>query len=146
MCGTCAVLPAVAVHPDTGRPCLNAQFISAASLVSGIERIGARYPAPMRALIKAYIRFQYRKPTVHYRSRPASGADFTAAERAEIDRAIHGAATVFTWRRGDMILIDNVRAAHGRLNVKGPRRILTALGDMYDVRAAAPAKVMAPAA
>jgi hypothetical protein len=37
-----------------------------------------------------------------------------------------------------MIVIDNVRAAHGRLNVKGPRRILTALGDLYDVRGAAP--------
>jgi alpha-ketoglutarate-dependent taurine dioxygenase len=132
------VLPAVAIHPDTGRRCLNAQFINAAALISGIERIAARYPAPLRALFKAYIRFQYRKPTVHYRSRPARGPDFTDAEMAAIDRAIHGASTVFTWRRGDMIVIDNVRAAHGRLNVKGPRRILTALGDMYDVRATMP--------
>jgi alpha-ketoglutarate-dependent taurine dioxygenase len=132
------VLPAVAIHPDTGRRCLNAQFINAAALINGIERIAARYPAPLRALFKAYIRFQYRKPTVHYRSRPASGPDFTDAEMAAIDRAIYGASTVFTWRRGDMIVIDNVRAAHGRLNVKGPRRILTALGDMYDVRATMP--------
>src|SRR6185503_12208058 len=63
------VLPAVARHPDTGRYCLNAQFVSAASLITGIERIARRYPAPLRALFKAYIRFQYRKPTVHYRSR-----------------------------------------------------------------------------
>lgn len=131
------VLPAVAHHPDTGRRCLNAQFVNAASLISGIDRIARRYPAPLRALFKAYIRFQYRKPTVHYRSRPASGPDFTSAEMEAIDRAIHGSSTVFNWRRGDMMVIDNVRCAHGRLNVKGPRRILTALGDMYDVRAAA---------
>jgi alpha-ketoglutarate-dependent taurine dioxygenase len=129
------VLPAVAVHPDTGRPCLNAQFINATSLISGIERIAGRYSAPMRLLFKAYIRYQYRKATVHYRSRPAAGPDFTAEETAAIDRAIHDSSTVFAWRRGDMIVIDNVRAAHGRLNVKGRRRILTALGDMYDVRA-----------
>lgn len=133
------VLPAVAIHPDTGRRCLNAQFINAHSLISGIARIAKRYPAPMRLLFNTYIRFQYGKPTVHYSSKPANGHDFTAAETAEIDRAIHGSSTVFKWRRGDMIVIDNVRAAHGRLNVKGPRRILTALGDMYDVRA--PVKV-----
>lgn len=139
------VLPAVAIHPDTGRHCLNAQFINARSLISGIARIARRYPAPMRMLFNAYIRFQYSKKTVHYRSRPADGPDFTAAETAAIDRAIHGASTVFTWRRGDMIVIDNVRAAHGRLNVKGPRRILTALGDMYDVRAPVPGTTKAAA-
>ena len=129
------VLPAVAIHPETGRRCLNAQFINAHSLISGIGRIAKRYPAPMRMLFNAYIRFQYGKATVHYRSRPANGPDFTAAESAAIDRAVHGASTVFAWRCGDMIVIDNVRAAHGRLNVQGPRRILTALGDMYDARA-----------
>jgi alpha-ketoglutarate-dependent taurine dioxygenase len=139
------VLPAVAIHPDTGRRCLNAQFINANSLISGIARIAKRYPAPLRMLFNAYIRFQYGKPTVHYRSKPATGPDFTAAETAEIDRAIHGSSTVFAWRRGDMIVIDNVRAAHGRLNVKGPRRILTALGDMYDVRAPLPEKAKAAA-
>lgn len=139
------VLPAVAIHPGTGRRCLNAQFINAHSLISGIARIAKRYPAPMRMLFNAYIRLQYSKPTVHYRSKPASGPDFTAAETAEIDRAINGSSTVFTWRRGDMIVIDNVRAAHGRLNVKGPRRILTALGDMYDVRAPVPEKTRAAA-
>jgi alpha-ketoglutarate-dependent taurine dioxygenase len=55
---------------------------------------------------------------------------------AHINAAIHGAATVFRWQRGDVIIIDNIRAAHGRLNVSGPRRILTALGDMYDVKSA----------
>lgn len=139
------VLPAVAIHPDTGRRCLNAQFINAGSLISGIARIAKRYPAPMRALFNAYIRFQYSKPTVHYRSKPAGGPDFTAAETAAIDRAIHGSSTVFAWRRGDMLVIDNVRAAHGRLNVKGPRRILTALGDMYDARAPVPEKTKAAA-
>ena len=41
------VLPAVAIHPDTGRRCLNAQFINAHSLISGIGRIAKRYPAPL---------------------------------------------------------------------------------------------------
>jgi hypothetical protein len=135
----------VAIDPDTGRRRLNAQFINAHSLISGIARIAKRYPAPMRLLFNAHIRFQYRKPTVHYRSRPAGGPDFTAAETAAIDRAIHGSSAVFKRRRGDMPVIDNVRAAHGRLDVKGSRRILTAHGDMYDMRAPVKAKEKAAA-
>ena len=30
--------------------------------------------------------------------------------------------------------IDNIRMAHGRLNVVPPRRIVAALGNLYDVR------------
>ena len=41
---------------------------------------------------------------------------------------------VFPWRTGDVVLVDNVMAAHGRNPFSGPRKILVALGDMksYD--------------
>jgi alpha-ketoglutarate-dependent taurine dioxygenase len=130
------VLPAVIEHPESGRKCLNAQFINGKILIAGIARIRDRYPFPVRHLFNAYIKMQFRKPTVHYRSTPATGPDFTDAEMDTINDAIHGASTIFRWQRGDMILIDNIRGAHARLNVKGERRILTALGDMYDVKSA----------
>lgn len=130
------VLPAVIRHPESGKKCLNAQFINGEILRAGIARIKDRYPFPVRHLFNAYIRMQFRKPTVHYRSTPAEGPDFTAAEMDAINHAIHGASTIYRWKRGDVIVIDNIRAAHARLNVKGERRILTALGDMYDVKSA----------
>ena len=130
------VLPAVIKHPESGKKCLNAQFINGKILMAGIARIRDRYPFPVRHLFNAYIRKQFRKPTVHYRSTPATGPDFTDAEMDVINDAIRGASTIFRWNRGDVIVIDNIRAAHGRLNVKGERRILTALGDMYDVKSA----------
>ena len=40
----------------------------------------------------------------------------------------------FPWRRGDILLVDNVLAAHGRNPFSGERKILVAMGEMtsYD--------------
>lgn len=34
---------------------------------------------------------------------------------------------LFRWRRGDLLVVDNVLTAHGRMPFKGPRRILVAM-------------------
>jgi alpha-ketoglutarate-dependent taurine dioxygenase len=36
----------------------------------------------------------------------------------------------FPWQKGDVVLIDNVLAAHARNPFAGPRKILVALGEM----------------
>jgi alpha-ketoglutarate-dependent taurine dioxygenase len=42
-------------------------------------------------------------------------------------------AVKFTWKKGDVLLIDNMQVAHGRLPYKGARKMLAALGDPYSV-------------
>jgi alpha-ketoglutarate-dependent taurine dioxygenase len=127
------IVPATVRHPLTGRLCLNAQFIRADAILWGMKRIHERYNPVALRLFDFYLRHIFRKETVPFRSHPDEGADFTDAEIATIMTVIYESATIFRWKRGDLMLIDNVRAAHGRLNVKGERRILTALGDFYDV-------------
>lgn len=124
-------LPAVMNHPVTGRASLNAQFINGFVLIEGIRRIRERYALPVRMFFEWYIRKQFKKPTVHYRSMPAEGPDFTPQEQETIANALYDSSTIFRWQQDDVLVIDNIRTAHGRLNVKGERSILTCLGDFY---------------
>lgn len=41
------------------------------------------------------------------------------------------AAVAFPWRRGDMLLLDNFLASHGREPFTGPRRIVVAMAELY---------------
>jgi alpha-ketoglutarate-dependent taurine dioxygenase len=129
------LLPAVIRHPRTGHACLNAQFIGPEGLLAGMRRVRERYARPVLWLFERYIRKEFRKPVVHYRSGPAEGPDFSDAEIRAILEAVFDHGTMFRWHRGDVIVLDNIRVSHGRMNVKGPRLILTSLGDMYDTLA-----------
>ncbi|WP_395603814.1 non-ribosomal peptide synthase/polyketide synthase [Pseudomonas sp. B21128] len=41
-------------------------------------------------------------------------------------------AVRFDWQKGDAILLDNMLVAHARDPFEGPRKIVVAMGDMYD--------------
>jgi alpha-ketoglutarate-dependent taurine dioxygenase len=56
--------------------------------------------------------------------------DGTPIERAtigQVRRVLWEEATIFGWQRGDLLLLDNLRIAHGRQPFRGDRRILAAL-------------------
>jgi alpha-ketoglutarate-dependent taurine dioxygenase len=42
------------------------------------------------------------------------------------------AKLVFPWRRGDVLMLDNMLVAHGRAPFKGPRRILVGMADPFE--------------
>jgi alpha-ketoglutarate-dependent taurine dioxygenase len=51
-------------------------------------------------------------------------------EVAEHLRACYAAETVmFTWQSGDLLMLDNMLAAHGRSSYRGPRRILVGMAE-----------------
>lgn len=41
-------------------------------------------------------------------------------------------AVRFDWQRGDVVMLDNMLAAHARDPYEGPRKIVVAMGDMFD--------------
>ncbi|MBV6662338.1 amino acid adenylation domain-containing protein [Pseudomonas yamanorum] len=41
-------------------------------------------------------------------------------------------AVRFDWQKGDVVLMDNMLAAHARDPFEGPRKIVVAMGDMFD--------------
>lgn len=46
--------------------------------------------------------------------------------------AYEACAVRFDWRRGDVVMVDNMLAAHARDPYEGPRKIVVAMGDIYE--------------
>ncbi|MFC4314148.1 TauD/TfdA family dioxygenase [Steroidobacter flavus] len=51
---------------------------------------------------------------------------------ALIGRAYEDCAVRFAWQRGDVIMLDNMLAAHARDPYEGPRKIIVAMGAMFE--------------
>jgi alpha-ketoglutarate-dependent taurine dioxygenase len=56
------------------------------------------------------------------------GSPIDEGDLGEIRRAFDASAIWFSWQKRDLLLVDNVLAAHGRRPFKGDRRILVAMG------------------
>lgn len=58
---------------------------------------------------------------------------------ATIGRVYEECAVRFQWRQGDVVMLDNMLAAHARDPYEGPRKIVVAMGAMFDRSALSPA-------
>ncbi|MET3441655.1 amino acid adenylation domain-containing protein [Variovorax paradoxus] len=58
---------------------------------------------------------------------------------AVVGRAYEDCAVRFDWRQGDVVMLDNMLAAHARDPYEGPRKIVVAMGAMCDRAALAQA-------
>ena len=121
------VCPAVILHPLTG----DASFFN---------QIQLYHPA----FLDADIREQFLKGRDSVMPRQVFYGDGSELEDTAIE-AINAAyercAVRFDWQRGDVVMLDNMLAAHARDPFEGERRIVVAMGDIYrrDQVAAAPA-------
>lgn len=72
--------------------------------------------------------------------RNARYGDGTAIEDEALDevRAVYDELSVaFPWREGDVLLLDNVRTAHGRRPFEGPRKVVVGMAEQHEAPAAA---------
>ena len=60
------------------------------------------------------------------------GGEISDEVVAEILRTTVRTAARFTWRRGDVLVLDNLSTAHARSPFEGDRQILVAVGDVVD--------------
>jgi len=60
------------------------------------------------------------------------GSPIEDADMALIGELYEACAVRFDWQAGDVILLDNMLAAHARDPFQGPRKIVVAMGDMMD--------------
>ena len=57
------------------------------------------------------------------------GAPIESEVMDELRAAYEAETVTFQWRRGDVLLIDNMLTAHARSSYAGPRRVLVAMAD-----------------
>jgi len=55
----------------------------------------------------------------------------------EVREVLDREASSFTWREGDILVLDNMLVAHSRSSFTGDRKVVVALGDMMTARSVA---------
>ena len=61
------------------------------------------------------------------------GEPLTRDELRDIQDAYRGATVRETWQQGDLLIVDNILAAHGRDPFRGDRKIVVAMGNPVDL-------------
>jgi alpha-ketoglutarate-dependent taurine dioxygenase len=111
---TRSVRPGVKRHPHSGKPFWVGQLL---------HFHPAALPAPTRASLNTL----YGADGLPRDCRHADGSPIDDAVVTEVVNAYREAERVCRWQVGDLLLIDNVRAAHGRRAYEGERKLLVML-------------------
>ena len=56
------------------------------------------------------------------------GSPMTEAELEVVRKTMWDTSVAFPWEQGDILVLDNIMAAHGRNSFDGPRKVLVAMG------------------
>ncbi len=130
---TRAKMPGVIVDPKSGKKCISLTLYNGESAPYDMFKFKQRINPLARLGLSALVRSQYAKEKVFMKTLWGDGSDISPQEtRTMIDTAWN-CSTLFKWKKGDLLILDNIRSGHGRLNVVKPRKIAAALGDPYTV-------------
>ena len=63
-----------------------------------------------------------------------NGPQLSVSEQECLSEIFFKNSTIFRWRSGDVLVVDNIKTAHGRLNIDAPRTIHVFLSEYVDQR------------
>lgn len=115
------VRPAIRLHPETNEEVWfnHALFFN----LAGLE------PSARQSLLSVL-----NEEEVPFNTFYGDGSPIEPSVLEEIRSAYDAATTTFTWKEGDILLVDNMLAAHGRERFSGPRSIVVAMSEPFNAR------------
>ncbi|MFJ6808482.1 TauD/TfdA family dioxygenase [Streptomyces anulatus] len=117
------VQPVLARHPRTGE---HVWFNHAAFF----------HPDGLDPVLRAALRARHpQEDDLPHHVTFGDGSPVPAADLAHVRAAYAAEAVVVPWRAGDVLLVDNLLAAHGREPYQGERRVAVAMAGLLDRRA-----------
>lgn len=116
-------------HPETGEQCLNLQAFHRTSILRDLDEVRPRQNPIHNASLKMGLRILYALDVMPVQILYGDGTPIPADEMAEIRRATWDHSVLFRWKKGDVLVLDNILTGHGRMNVEGPRKILASFAD-----------------
>ncbi|MEG4517840.1 MULTISPECIES: amino acid adenylation domain-containing protein [unclassified Microcoleus] len=109
--------PAIAQHPKTGEMVFFNQL--------PLHHISCLDPAVRNSLLSVFGEGNLPR-NVYY----GDGTPIEDSVMAEIQAVYQQATVSFPWQAGDILMLDNMLAAHSRNPFVGPRKIVVAMGEM----------------
>jgi alpha-ketoglutarate-dependent taurine dioxygenase len=110
------VRPALATHPETGERVW-------------FNHVRFWHPSSMDAETREMLLEELGEDGLPYDTRFGDGGVIPDEPVAEIAAAYEAEKRSVPWRYGDLILIDNMLAAHGRERFSGARKVLVSMGN-----------------
>jgi alpha-ketoglutarate-dependent taurine dioxygenase len=111
---TRSVCPGIIEHPQTGETVWFNQ--------ADLWHVSSRGPDYQQKLLKLF-----GEDALPSNATYGDGTAISSEELDEIRRAYRATEVVYPWQQGDLLVLDNVLAAHGRKAFSGPRRVLVAM-------------------
>ncbi len=130
---TRAKMPGMIVDPVSGKKCISLTLYNGESAPYDMFKFKQRINPVSRFGLTSLVRSQYAKENVFMKTLWGDGSDITVDETRTLIDTAWECSTMFKWKQGDLLILDNIRAGHGRLNVVKPRKIAAALGDPYSL-------------
>jgi alpha-ketoglutarate-dependent taurine dioxygenase len=110
--------PAVLTHPVTGDH-------------SWFNHIAFWHDANLAPEVRELLRAEFQPEDLPYQTFYGDGSEISDEVAHELRDAYLAERVVFDWYQGDLLMMDNLIAAHGRMPYKGDRRTLVAMADPY---------------
>ncbi len=124
-------LPAVIQDEHTNEKLLSLTMFNGESFAYNFWHFQERYHPLLRLFMEWMVHRESQPKNRFLYITYGDGCAFSRRESEAIQRAAWDNAIIYRWKKGDLLILNNKRWAHSRLNVVKKRNILCAMGDEY---------------